>query len=745
MKKGFRGAVSVLLAVLMLVSVFAWRAKEARADVLALEEYSHLPADCVITFYDSSLDDGILTRLEVERQLLMAGLGDGKQREFRAYFDESIASIGDGAFSGLWLREVILWDNIESIGEYAFYGTHIKYVLIPDSVTSVKHGAFADSSLMRVVIGNGLKEISDECFSGCDSLFDIRIGNGVETIGEWAFAHCGTRWTFGGEYYYLRAITIPANVKSIGSNAFAWCPYLKEVYFEGEVAPEGIDRAFVRLYGTYGDSFHPDDSLCEHEADDPECDVMTILYIPNDDGGYAGIGNSWTKTDRSFDFNKKIVFHTYSNDQILTREEVIAQLEAAATEGTIKLRYGYIAHFYNPYGVAGIGTKAFAELSNNSTGGLHGVALDNGIITKIGAFAFAGCHSLSSVEIPDRVSDIEDSAFRSCAFLRSIQTGNGLQDISANMLDSCVSLENITIGSKVVRIGDYAFGNCFRLESVTVPDNVRKTGVGAFYNNTGIQSATLSNGQSVIEANLFASCVNLISVKIPDSVKEIQINAFLVCRSLKSITIPANVKQIGGCAFSGCKSLAKVTFKSITAPTIAEGFGGAFIGIAYGAVGYVPAGANIHLTILDGPTPPTPAGYYKMSYNDLTIKKTISFGDLELVPKPGDFGIIEKWNGFDKFFVIPDKLDGMAIVEIAPDAFAGKTALQRVIISDSVAAIGAGAFENCGGLTEIGFRGAPPAVGENAFSAGNKDTVIYYDAAFAKQWAPNGETTWNDC
>jgi hypothetical protein len=47
-------------------------------------------------------------------------------------------------------------------------------------------------------------------------------------------------------------------------------------------------------------------------------------------------------------------------------------------------------------------------------------------------------------------------------------------------------------------------------------------------------------------------------------------------------------------------------------------------------------------------------------------------------------------------------------------------------------------------LAEIGFRGAPPtSIGANALNTGNANTVIYYNANFAKQWAPNGETTWN--
>jgi len=95
------------------------------------------------------------------------------------------------------------------------------------------------------------------------------------------------------------------------------------------------------------------------------------------------------------------------------------------------------------------------------------------------------------------------------------------------------------------------------------------------------------------------------------------------------------------------------------------------------------------------------------------------------------------------FVAIPNTLGGKPVSTIAAGAFSGNTNLTRVIIPDSVKTVEAGAFSGCGNLAEIGFRGGPPSVGANALNTGNANTVIYYNANFKKQWAPNGETEWN--
>ena len=65
-------------------------------------------------------------------------------------------------------------------------------------------------------------------------------------------------------------------------------------------------------------------------------------------------------------------------------------------------------------------------------------------ITKIGGFAFGGCQSLTSVEIPNSVTSIEFGAFTMCG-LQSITIPSSVTLIDAQAFQMCESLESVTV------------------------------------------------------------------------------------------------------------------------------------------------------------------------------------------------------------------------------------------------------------------------------------------------------------
>ncbi len=82
-----------------------------------------------------------------------------------------------------------------------------------DSDFKIKNGTLMSykGKSSSVIIPDGIIEIGDSAFFGCDSLTSVTIGNGVTTIGLWAFEDCSR----------LTNITIPDSVTSIGRYAFA--------------------------------------------------------------------------------------------------------------------------------------------------------------------------------------------------------------------------------------------------------------------------------------------------------------------------------------------------------------------------------------------------------------------------------------------------------------------------------------------------------------------------------------------
>jgi hypothetical protein len=159
-------------------------------------------------------------------------------------------------------------------------------------------------------------------------------------------------------------------------------------------------------------------------------------------------------------------------------------------------------------------------------------------VIGIGAQAFSGCTRLTSVTIPDSVTNIGDEAFRNCASLTSITIPDSVTSIGSDAFVRCIGLTNVTIGDSVTTIGESAFYSCTSLISVTIPDSVTTIGESGFDH-----------------------CASLTNVTIGNSVTTIGDSAFFDCTSLTNVTIPSSVTTIGWNAFYGCTSLTDVKFE----------------------------------------------------------------------------------------------------------------------------------------------------------------------------------------
>ena len=142
----------------------------------------------------------------------------------------------------------------------------------------------------------------------------------------------------------------------------------------------------------------------------------------------------------------------------------------------------------------------------------------------MGSQAFYGCENLTSVNIPDYITCIDDYAFSGCS-----------------------SLTSVNIPDSVTTIDDYAFSYCSSLTSVTIPESVATIGNNAFYNCTGLTSAIVNCPK--IGNYMFKDCKALKDVTLGDNVEWVSEQAFHGCINLKSVTIPKSIQHIGDRAF----------------------------------------------------------------------------------------------------------------------------------------------------------------------------------------------------
>ena len=211
------------------------------------------------------------------------------------------------------------------------------------------------------------------------------------------------------------------------------------------------------------------------------------------------------------------------------------------------------------YTVIGINGNAFDGCTS-----LTSITIPNSV-TEIGFCAFRGCTSLTDIIIPDSIIDIGDSAFVNTAYYNTESNWeNGVLYIGNHLIEAKKSLTgayDVRQGTKT--IADYAFYGVFSssgalITSVTIPDSVIKIGFCAFSCCTSLTSVTISNSVTEIEDLVFKGCTSLTSVTIGNSVEQIGEDAFANCKSLASITIPDSVTYIWNHAFEGCTSLANI-------------------------------------------------------------------------------------------------------------------------------------------------------------------------------------------
>ena len=316
-------------------------------------------------------------------------------------------------------------------------------------------------------------------------------------------------------------------------------------------------------------------------------------------------------------------------------------------------------------GVKVIGNRAFDKYSS-----LTSINIPNSV-TNIGEWAFYGCKSLTNIIIPSSVVNMNGNPFlgwdgdlhnESKAFVyerqvlfnkdkttliayRSKDTNYIIPDSVTNIGDGafykCEYLKSINIPDSVTNIGDYAFVGCESLTSINIPNSVTNIGRSAFCTCKSLNRINIQNGVTNIGKSAFSACKSLTCIKIPNSVTNIGNDAFSECSSLTNINIPNSVTNIGDYAFGGCESLTNINIpKSVT--TIGEG-----------------AFSNCHsLTSINIPNSATTIGKH---------------------------------------------------------AFWGCESLKSINIPDSVTNIGQDAFRNCKSLTSINIPNSVTNIGKSAF------------------------------
>ena len=239
------------------------------------------------------------------------------------------------------------------------------------------------------------------------------------------------------------------------------------------------------------------------------------------------------------------------------------------------------------------------------------------IVKEIGVCAFQGCSQLQSVTFQkgslittlsggyiskgygtsiENASNMIFGVFAKCSTLSSIEIPANVETIDACVFQDCINLSVVTFeqGSKLKEFGDGyaktgyrpfvtgAFANCTALKSIQIPANVEKIGVGTFKNCSQLSSVTFEPDSKL--KTIGGYCDGNWSSEVGTK----HYGAFADCEALTNIELPASLTAINSVAFSNCRKLIDVYCTALTPPTIKTGSSGTFTNISSAARFYVP-------------------------------------------------------------------------------------------------------------------------------------------------------------
>lgn len=218
-------------------------------------------------------------------------------------------------------------------------------------------------------------------------------------------------------------------------------------------------------------------------------------------------------------------------------------------EVTITDYVGTSEHVLIPSAIDGLPVTALADKAFYEKHVTTVVVPDS--VTEIGDLCFSGDNYLVSLKLPDGLAELPYGALESCFRLIDFDLPQGLKKISASALQFNQYLTHLDLPGGLREIEQLNFIGLFGLESLTLTDENE-----AFVLDETNGLLMTADGTRLLRC--FSDIVPQTEITLPDGVKTIDPFAFHYDYDVRKIILPEGVETIGAMAFAMCPNLTEI-------------------------------------------------------------------------------------------------------------------------------------------------------------------------------------------
>lgn len=172
-------------------------------------------------------------------------------------------------------------------------------------------------------------------------------------------------------------------------------------------------------------------------------------------------------------------------------------------------------------------------------------------VTEIGDLCFSGDNYLVSLTLPDGLAELPYGALESCMRLYDFDLPQGLKKISASALQYNYYLTHLTLPSSLTEIEQLNFIGLYGLQSLTLAEDN-----AAFKLDETNGLLMTADGTRLLHC--FSDIVPAEEIILPEGVKIVDPFAFHYDYDVKRIVLPEGVETIGAMAFAMCPNLTEI-------------------------------------------------------------------------------------------------------------------------------------------------------------------------------------------